>query len=148
MGIKSYNPKDTTITVGTHTVVGFDNAQFINFEFEDDSYEHVSSADGEELRIKKNDNRATVTLNLIQGSESIEFFSNMEIADRLTDSGVLPFYLKDIKSGDIIASEACWIKKRTPYSRSNSKEPVAVVLSVKSPDTKYFRAAQSRTPTV
>lgn len=134
MAIKTYNPKDTTITIGTHIVKDYDNGQFIEVAFEEDTYEHLSSADGIEMRIKKNDNRATATITLMQSSESAVFLNGVYLADRITDAGVLPFQLKDTRTGDLIVTEACWIRRAPTYTRGNSKEAISFQLSLSSPD--------------
>ena len=134
MTVKTYNPKNTTIVIGTHTVKDYDDGQFINVEFESDSYEHLSSADGNGVRIATNDGRATATLTLMQGSDSIPFLEGLRLLDKISDSGVVPFMLKDTRNGDLIATESCWIKKKPAYARGKSKEATVYMISLDNPD--------------
>jgi hypothetical protein len=147
MGIKTYNPKNVTITLvsglGAHIVKGYDDGQFINIEYESDAYDHIAGADGEEMRVKKNDRRASCTITLLQSSDTNNYLSNLENLDRVSDSGVAAFLLKDASSGEIVATDSVWIKKRPAYSRDKSKVAMAWVLSMKSPDFNYAGAAES-----
>lgn len=147
MGIRTYNPRNVTITLvsglGAHIVKGFDDGQFINIEYESDAYDHVVGADGEEMRIKKNDRRATCTITLLQSSDTNQYLSNLENLDRVSDSGVAGFLLRDATTNEVVASDSVWVKKRPAFNRDKSKVAMAWVLSMKSPDFNYSGAAET-----
>jgi hypothetical protein len=59
MAIKTYDPKSVAIIFGGIIITGWNS---VSVEYEEDSYEHSVGADGEEMRTKKNDNRASMTV--------------------------------------------------------------------------------------
>lgn len=147
MGIKTFNPKKVTITLasalGSHIVKGFDNGEFVGFEFESEAYTHEAGADGEEARFKNNDRRATLRIILLQSSDSNKYLSDVENLDRISDGGVMGLYLKDATTGEFIASDACWVKKRAAWSRDVGKTSMTWELSVKSPDVNFEGASET-----
>jgi hypothetical protein len=127
MAIKTYDPKQVAIYIGPVAISGWVSA---SVSFEDDSYEHTSGVDGEEMRTKKNDNRATLTLSLNQSSDSNDYLSGLHAADRLTNAGVLPVIIKDNSGRSLVESESGWIKKAADFRREASPQPVEWMLSL------------------
>jgi hypothetical protein len=127
MAVKTYDPKQVAIYFGPVVISGWVTA---SVSYEDDSFEHTSGVDGEEMRTKKNDGRATLTLGLVQSSDSNDYLSGIAAADRLTNSGVLPLIIKDNSGRSLVESESAWVKKMPDFRREASPQPIEWMLSL------------------
>ena len=114
MAIKTYDPKQVAIILGGIIVAGWNS---LSVEYEDDAYEHSVGTDGEEMRSKKNDLRASMTLTLAQSSASNDALSILAAADRASNGGALPLLIKDNTGRSLVTSESAWIKKVPAFSR-------------------------------
>jgi hypothetical protein len=114
VAIKTYDPKQVAIIFGGIIVAGWSN---VSVEYEEDAYEHSVGSDGEEMRTRKNDQRASMTLTLNQSSASNDALSLVAVADRATNGGVLPLLIKDNTGRSLVTSESAWIKKIPAFSR-------------------------------
>jgi hypothetical protein len=121
MAIKTFDPANYSLIIGPHIVEGFADGEFMNLSFQDDDWEHVSGADGEEMRVKKNDLRAELTMTLLQSSASNDYLSTLRSTDQASGAGVVPMLLKDNNGNSVAESIGCWVK-RAP-DMANSKSP-------------------------
>ena len=73
--IKTYNPKEVTVSCGSHIVEGFADDSFITIEFNGDGITKKVGCDGEIARAVSPDDTAKVKIVLLQTSDSNAYFS-------------------------------------------------------------------------
>ncbi len=123
--IKTYNPKEVTVSCGSHIVTGFADDSFITIEPNGDGITKKVGCDGEIVRAISPDNTYKVKITLLQTSESSSFFSRKADQDRDTGDGMFPVLIKDLKGGQLFSTEAAWVVKKSPLTRgkdSNNRE--------------------------
>ena len=80
--IRTYNPKEVTISCGSHIVTGYADDSFITIEPNGDGITKKVGCDGEIARAVSPDNTYKVKIVLLQTSNSSSFFSKMADLDR------------------------------------------------------------------
>ena len=125
----TYDPKSVAVIVGGVPLTGFAD-DMVSIEFQEDSWEHIAGADGEEMRIRKNDGRAEMTVTLLQSSESNSWLAGLQLADEASNSAAFPVLFKDSNGKTLMASEAGWIKKTPNISRGKSASNVEWVIAL------------------
>ena len=123
--IKTYNPKEVTVTCGSHIVEGFADDSFITIEFNGDGITKKVGCDGEIARAVSPDDTAKVKIVLLQTSDSNAYFSKKVDQDRDTGDGMFPILIKDLKGGEVFSTEAAWVVKKSPLNRgkdTNNRE--------------------------
>lgn len=123
--IKTYNPKEVTVSCGSHIVAGFADDSFITIEFNGDGVSKKVGCDGEIVRAISPDDTAKVKVVLLQTSGSNAYFSRKVEQDRDTGDGMFPILIKDLKGGEVFSTEAAWVVKKSVWSRgkdSNNRE--------------------------
>jgi len=123
--IKTYNPKEVTISCGSHIVEGFADDSFISIEPNGDGITKKVGCDGEIARAVSPDDTYKVKIVLLQTSDSSSFFSKMLDMDRDTGEGMFPILIKDLKGGEVFSTEAAWVVKKSPLNRgkdTNNRE--------------------------
>lgn len=131
--VRTYDPKNVIVTFGTLTLGGFAEGSFIKIERSGDLFTSVKGADGRIDRVNNNNNLYNIEITLKQVSPTNEALAAVAIADSLTNGGVLPFSIKDLRSsraylptdalGDnIVFAGQAWISKdpETEYSDAMS----------------------------
>ena len=123
--IKTYNPKEVTVSCGSHIVEGFADDSFISIEPNGDGITKKVGCDGEIARAVSPDDTYKVKIVLLQTSDSSSFFSKMLDMDRDTGEGMFPILIKDLKGGEVFSTEAAWVVKKSPLNRgkdTNNRE--------------------------
>ena len=123
--IKTYNPKEVTISCGSHIVTGYADDSFITIEPNGDGITKKVGCDGEIARAVSPDNTYKVKIVLLQTSNSSSFFSKMADLDRDTGEGMFPILIKDLKGGQVFSTEAAWVVRKSPVNRgkdTNNRE--------------------------
>lgn len=118
--VKTYNPKQVTMAVGSHIVTGFADDSFITIESNGDGVSKKVGCDGEVVRAINPDGTYKVKLSLLQTSESNSFFQEAFDRDRKSGDGMFPILIKDLKGGLVFSTEAAWVIK--PASRVFGKD--------------------------
>ena len=118
MTVKTYDPKAVQIIVGGNQISGFADGEFINVERDEDMFTKVTGADGEVSRAKSNNKMGTMTLTLLGTSASNDILSAFAQADELSNSGVVPIYIKDSLGTTILFSAEGWVKKMPAFTAS------------------------------
>lgn len=126
----SYDPKLVAVIVGGVPIQGFADGDMISVEFQEDSWEHLAGADGEEMRVRKNDARAEMTITLLQSSESNTWLAGLQLADEATGKAAFPVLFKDNNGATLMAAESAWVKKTPGITRGKSASNVEWVLSL------------------
>ena len=109
--IKTYNPKEVTIALGNHIVVGYADDSFITIDPNGDGVTKKVGCDGDTYIVK---------LTVLQTSETNSFLQNRFKQDRQIGDGMFPILIKDLKGGMVFSSDAAWPAK--PASRGFGKE--------------------------
>lgn len=118
--IKTYNPKEITISLGNHIVTGYADDSFVGIEASGDGVTKKVGCDGEINRSISPDNTYVIKLSLQQMSESNSFLQNKLAQDRKSGDGLFPVLIKDLKGGMVFSSDAAWAIK--PAGRTFGKE--------------------------
>lgn len=115
------------VSVAGIPISGYADGEWLTVERDSPAFEDVVGTDGEVTRSKTNDNRATVTIRLMQSSPVNGLLSVLHNLDKNTPNGagVGPFLLTDIPTGTtLLVAEKCWISEepngswdRTPKER-------------------------------
>jgi hypothetical protein len=125
-GTKFYDADQITVVIAAIPISGYADGEFLTIEQESDAFSDVVGTDGEVTRSKTKDNRATVTLKLMQTSDSNDALSALYNADRAASNGagVGAFLVRDRNGRSLFTGDACWIQKapdvsfdRAPTSR-------------------------------
>ena len=108
-----FDPTKVSILVGAHKVIGIVPGTFIEIAMKSDHWTYHKSGDGSPgLRVKDPDKSATVTLTLMQNSDS-----NRRLQKYLTnsrnDSGQDSFSLSIVNNqgGESAHADVCWVMK-------------------------------------
>lgn len=111
MAVKTYDPKQVQCIIGGAIIAGFADGEFINAERDEDTFTKVAGADGEVSRAKSNNKMSTLTLTLLQTSASNDILSAFALADELSNSGVIPVFIKDSLGNTTLFAAEGWVKK-------------------------------------
>jgi len=113
MTTKIYDADQVAIIIaGRPLLGGFADGEFVRIERESPAFDDVVGTDGEVSRSKTNDNRATVTVLLMQTSDSNAILSALHNQDKIATggSGVGPLVIKDLQGTTLYASGECWVR--------------------------------------
>jgi Protein of unknown function (DUF3277) len=110
MALWTFDPKQLSVIVGPYIIKGFSETM-ISIARATDAFSMIVGADGEATRVKSNDNSATITITLQQGSPSNDDLSKIATADRLSSLGVFPLLIKDNFGNTIMTAPTAFISK-------------------------------------
>ncbi len=121
--VKTYDADQVTVVIAGILVNGYADGEFIRIEQEADDFGDVVGTDGHVTRFKTGDRRATVTLLLMQSSDSNDQLSMLSNLDRNAPHGmgVGAFYVRDRNGRSVYEASACWVKK--PPNIAFGREP-------------------------
>lgn len=118
--IHTYDPKQVTISFGSHIVSGYAEDSYITIEPSGDGISKKVGCDGEIVRSLSPDNTFNVKLNLLYQSATNAWLQLQYDRDMSTGDGMFPILVKDLKGTMIFSAAACWATK--PASRGFGKE--------------------------
>jgi hypothetical protein len=112
--MREYDPDQYTLLIAGIPMEGYAEDEFVSVEYDTADFEDVCGVDGEVTRSKSSDNRATVTVRLMQSSPVNDLLSTLRTLDKNTPGGVGvgPFLLRDKQGSTLLMSEKCWISER------------------------------------
>jgi len=113
MTLKTYNSEEVSINwAGIPINGGFADGEFCTIEYDTEKFSDVAGTDGEVTRSKTNDNRATVTVTLMQTADANTALLAALQADLATPggAGVGPLFVRDGSGREIFAAEKAWIQ--------------------------------------
>jgi len=111
MSLKTFDPKQTVMIVGTKIISGFADGSYIKLIRNEPMFALKVGVDGEGTRAKSNNKSGRYEITLNQSSRSNDDLSAYAAADELDNSGAVPVLLKD-GSGRMIASSLTgWVQK-------------------------------------
>lgn len=118
--IKTYNPKEVTMALGTHIARGYAEDSFISIDPAGDGVTKKVGCDGEIVRSVSPNDTYIVKLSLLMTSETNSWLQSKVDQDIKSGDGMFPILVKDLKGGLVFSSDAAWAVK--PASRGYGKE--------------------------
>lgn len=118
--IKTYNPKEVIVTLGTHIVTGYADDSFVTIDPNGDGVTKKVGCDGEIVRSISPDDTFIIKISVLQTSDTNAFLQQKLALDRKTGDGMFPVLVKDLKGGMVFSTDAAWPIK--PASRGFGKE--------------------------
>lgn len=112
--IKTYNPKEVTITLGSHIVSGYAEDSFVSVEPAGDGITKKVGCSGEIVRSINPDDTYNVKITLLQTSESNAWLQDSFANDYSTGEGMWPILIKDLKGGLVFSSDNAWVVRSSP----------------------------------
>lgn len=106
--IKTYNPKEVTMTLGSHIVSGYADDSFLTIDPSGDGITKKVGCDGEIVRSVSPDDTFVVKITVLQTSDTNSFLEQRAALDRKTGDGMFPVLIKDLKGGMVFSSDAAW----------------------------------------
>jgi hypothetical protein len=109
--LKTYDPARIAIIIGPHKIEGTAPGKRVKIEHPE-KYNMVEGTDGEVARGKTNFSSITVTVELLQTSESNDVLSGFFKTDDNTPGGVpLPLMVKDLDGSSLWLAAGSWATK-------------------------------------
>lgn len=107
--LKTYNPKQVLISLGSHSVSGYSDGTFVNIEASGDGITKKVGCDGEVVRSIDPDRSATITLTVLQRSPTVSWAQKQFDLDRESGDGTFPVLIKDMKGGLLFSAKDAWV---------------------------------------
>lgn len=111
MALKPYDFKQVAFILGGRIITGFAEGEAITVERDEDSFTLMVGADGDATRAKSNNRSGTVTIRLLQTSESNLILQGFASADELSNAGLVPMLIKDNSGNSLFTAEQAWVQK-------------------------------------
>ena len=118
--VKTYNPKEVSISLGSHLVTGYADDSFITIDPNGDGVTKKVGCDGEIVRSVSPDKTYIVKVVVLQQSDTNSFLQNCYAQDIKTGDAMFPILIKDLKGNMVFSSEAAWVVR--PASRGYGRE--------------------------
>lgn len=112
MGFKVYDADQVSITIaGVPIIAGFADGEFLRIERETEAFSDVVGTDGEVTRSKSNDDRATITVILMQTADSNDLLAALHRNDKRTPggAGVGRTLIEDLNGRALYEARKSWI---------------------------------------
>lgn len=125
-GARVYSSNQVKISIaGLLIAGGYADGDFVTVERDTEAFGDVVGTDGEVTRFATNDNRATVTVRLMQSSSMNKILSDLHNADKSAEggAGVGRLLIEDLNGGTLHEAAACWIQNdpASSYGREVSE---------------------------
>ena len=120
---KSFDPKEISLTLGTHIVSGYADGTFAAFAQNRDTYALTVGADGEGTRVKSNDRSGRLTITLLKSSSSNAVLSALANSDAQS-----PCILKDNNGSTLTSAANAWLVRQADYEYSNEETTVEWII--------------------
>lgn len=113
MALKVYEPDRVVITLGTILMSGFADGTFVTIDNNEDAFTLQMGTDGDGTRSKSNNQSATISVSLMQSSDTNILMSALHNTDINTPGGdgIVPLLIKDLEGTTLYTAEKAWIKK-------------------------------------
>lgn len=113
---KVLDPDQISVTFGGALISGFAPDSIVEIEQEANDFDDESGADGEVVRWKTMDRRATIRIFLMSTSDSNDLLSAVSNADMKAPNGagIAALYIRDRNGRAIYSAAECWIRKPPP----------------------------------
>ena len=113
--INTYSPKDVILSIGGYQLTGW---QSINITRSAKSFQVIRGIRGKNTRVSNKDTSATITISLLQTSQSNDVLSTILIADEENSTARIALTLKDKSGSSVFSSNDAFITgfPVTPFS--------------------------------
>ena len=114
MSFKIYDADQISLNiVGIPITSGYADGEFLRIEKETDDFTDVVGTDGSVTRSKTKDERATITVVLMQTADSNAVLAALSQADRAASNGagVGALFARDRQGTSLYEADECWISK-------------------------------------
>lgn len=118
-GFHVYDSDQVRISIAAIPITGgFADGEFVRIERETEAFTDVVGTDGEVTRSKTNDNRATVTIVLMQTAAANALLSALHNVDKAVPggAGVGPLLIEDGNGLTLHEAAECWIQSSADVS--------------------------------
>jgi hypothetical protein len=116
MALRTYDFNRVVVLFAGFPITGFGSNGGVSITFNEDVWDPVVGADGEESRARKNNDGAECTITLMQTSMSNDLLQGFLELDIATGYGVYPMLIKDLNGLSTYGSAAAYIKARPAAS--------------------------------
>ncbi len=125
MAFGNYSFKNVNAIFGITEIQGFaEGDDVVNITFDTEQFADQAGAKGDVVRTQTNDNRATVTIKLLQTSESYKELMALFNLDRQTGANVLPLTVINKETGETFVGNNAWIQKAPDMVRGQNANAV------------------------
>lgn len=107
--VRTYDPKQVIATFGPVILSGYMSGTFITVTRNGDLFEKDKGADGSVDRINRNANDFRISVMLKQTSNINDALSLIVAADIRSNTGKLPFIIKDLQGTTLFVAPQAWI---------------------------------------
>ena len=124
MASKTYDPNAYDVIVAGIRLSGFAEGTFVSISHDSPGFSDKVGVDGEVARVRKHDRRATVTISLMQTSESNDELSQIYNKDRDSQNGagVFSFRMVDRSGTTVFEADQAWIQSEPGATFSDEPE--------------------------
>lgn len=112
MAIATYDPKNVIVTIDGTNLSGFADGTFVTVERASETFTKVVGAYGEVARVKSADRSGSMTITLMQTSNSNLFLNGLANQDEQSSDGIVAIQVKDSTTNTIINANEAWIKTK------------------------------------
>jgi len=110
-GVRSYDAKSVQIIIGAIPLIGLAPESFVRISRDKPTFTKKSGVNGEVTRVMAKDLTGTMTIDLMQTSESNALLTTLQYIDELGKFGIVPILVLDISGGSTGLSLSAWIQK-------------------------------------
>lgn len=123
--MKNYDPTQVAVNVAGAVMHGFADGEFVTFEEDSDAFSDAVGTDGEVTRSKSSDARGTLTIKLMQSSDSNDILSAVFELDRSSPNGagVFAASVEDLNGRSLHSGAECWVSKAPAVSYDRTPKP-------------------------
>ncbi len=118
MTVKVYDADQMTVSIAGIPLKGYADGEFLSIAYENNLFDDVVGTDGDTTRSKTNDRRATITINLMQTSDSNDLLSALFNADSAAPNGagIGALLIRDRQGRTVYSASEAWIMQMPPAS--------------------------------
>ena len=131
MAFGNYSFTNVNVIFGILEIQGFaEGDDVVNIVFDTEQFTDVAGAKGDVTRTQTNDNRATVTVKLLQTSQSYKELMALYNVDRETGANVQPLTVINKETGETFVGNNSWIQKAPDLVRGQNANAVEFTFRV------------------
>jgi hypothetical protein len=124
MTVFSFDPKQVTLVIGGFLIGGFADDDFISIKRDQDGWAKKVGVSGEIGRVQNLDISGSITIRLLQSSESNDALSTLAALDESQGIAATYSLCRDKNGRSVFASPFVWVKK---YPDVQYKKDVAIL---------------------
>ncbi len=119
MALSTYDPAQVAVIVNGFTMGGFADGTFVLVERDEDAWSLTVGTDGEATRSKSNNRSGTITITLLNSSDSNTVLDGFANSDEVSNAGVVTVFIKDNSGTTLATAEQAWVQRKasTEFAR-------------------------------